>query len=234
MSDVAHLQEKVGLLEAIRDAQARTISVQQGRINELVESNEMLLRGIAGVSKRNARLEKSLREAKELLGGANEILGTYAVKIKELEGQLAGRLDWFWDTVRMAGLEDMPTDQTEALCLLVRRSDELKMLTARPSAPDDTRPAKCRKRLKEEGKPIPVNGFCEACSDLALTRCDMSPSERRALLREGCDAEARPANCRMRLAEEGKPYPKSLCERCGGHWMITGCAFPINKVSQHG
>lgn len=37
-------------------------------------------------------------------------------------------------------------------------------------------------------------------------------------------AQARPSNCRNRLRDEGKPYPRSGCNHCktGG---LTGCPF---------
>lgn len=44
------------------------------------------------------------------------------------------------------------------------------------------------------------------------------------------DAEARPANCRFRLQDEGKPYPRSACQACGAK-VTTGLGKSCPRIA---
>ena len=46
-------------------------------------------------------------------------------------------------------------------------------------------------------------------------------------------ADLRPANCRFRLADEGKPYPKSGCEGCG-KTIFTGLGVSCQQGAKVG
>lgn len=64
-----------------------------------------------------------------------------------------------------------------------------------------------------------------ASMDACLTHCRKAADEVQAALSSPASsspAEKRPANCRNRLRDEGKPYPKSGCASCGNGGMM-GC-----------
>ncbi len=48
-------------------------------------------------------------------------------------------------------------------------------------------------------------------------------------------ADTRPANCRFRLADEGKAYPRSSCQACGATVMNLGsiCKFAAKQSCDH-